>query len=316
MCRPDPILRLEGLSRSFGNVEAVRDLTLDVRRGEILGFLGPNGAGKTTTISMICGLILPENGKIFFERNEIRGSGDTAHSRMGLCPQDLVIWEGLTCLEQLEFMGSMYGIQKKESRKHADELLKILGLQNKRRSLAKTLSGGMKRRLNLALALVHQPELLILDEPQAGLDPQSRILVREYIRSLVPRMTVILTTHEMDEADRLADRIAVIDHGKLLVCDGAENLKRRIGEGDVLEITFFEGAERAVDSLREFFPDGYDHFLVLKNTVHFVGNRVVAALPRMMEKIKKAGLAVKDLRIRKITLEDVFISLTGRGLRE
>ncbi|MBU1186057.1 MAG: ABC transporter ATP-binding protein, partial [Acidobacteria bacterium] len=304
------------LSRSFGNVKAVHDLSLEVQRGEILGFLGPNGAGKTTTISMICGLILPEKGRIVFEGKELKGSGGLAHSRMGLCPQELVIWEGLTCLEQLEFMGSMYGIERKETRKRACELLEILGLEGKRRSLAKTLSGGMKRRLNLALALVHRPDLLILDEPQAGLDPQSRILVREYIRSLVPRMTVILTTHEMDEADRLADRIAVIDHGELLVCDSAANLKRRIGEGDVLEITFFEGEGNDLDPLRDLFSDGPDHFAVKKNAVHFVGEQVVAALPRILEKIKPAGLSVRDITIRKITLEDVFISLTGRGLRE
>ena len=316
MCRPDPILRLENLSRSFGKVKAVHDLSLDVRRGEILGFLGPNGAGKTTTISMICGLILPEKGRIVFDGEELKGTGGVAHSRMGLCPQELVIWEGLTCFEQLEFMGRMYDIKKNEAGSRADELLDILGLNGKRRSLAKTLSGGMKRRLNLALALIHQPDLLILDEPQAGLDPQSRILVREYIRSLVPQMTVILTTHEMDEADRLADRIAVIDHGELLVCDSSLNLKKRIGEGDVLEITFFESEKSALHQLRDLFPDRLEHFAVLKNAVHFVGEQMASALPRILDKIRAANLAVKDITIRKISLEDVFISLTGRGLRE
>ena len=138
---------------------------------------------------------------------------------------DLVIWEQLTCLEQLEFMGQQYDLSRKLARQRALDLLDLLGLRDRRNKLAKTLSGGMKRRLNIALALVHSPDILILDEPQAGLDPQSRILVRDYIRSLAGHMTVILTTHEMDEADRLADRIAVIDHGHLLVLDTADNLK-------------------------------------------------------------------------------------------
>ena len=151
-------------------------------------------------------------------RDDIRA----CRRRIGLCPQELVIWETLTCLEQLVFVGTQYDLARGEARRRALELLDILGLSDKANKLAKTLSGGMKRRLNLALALVHDPELLVLDEPQAGLDPQSRILVREYIRSLAEEKTVLLTTHEMDEADRLAERIGIIDHGQLLVLDTPE----------------------------------------------------------------------------------------------
>ena len=171
------ILSLTGLRKSYGDLEAVRDLSLDVYRGEVFGFLGPNGAGKTTTIRMICGLLKADGGDIRVNGTALREDIRACRRRIGLCPQELVIWETLTCLEQLVFVGTQYDLPRPEARRRALELLDILGLSDKAKRLAKTLSGGMKRRLNLALALVHDPELLVLDEPQAGLDPQSRILV-------------------------------------------------------------------------------------------------------------------------------------------
>ena len=168
--------------------------------------------------------------------------------RVGVCPQSAVLWGRLTCLEQLEFVGEMYGLPRQRARRRGEQLLGDLGLAEKTHKLAGTLSGGMQRRLNLALALVHDPEIVVLDEPEAGLDPQSRVQVREYIRGLGRRHTIILTTHNMDEADRLANRVAIIDHGELLVLDTPEALKQRLGHGDVVDITLApEGADAGVD---------------------------------------------------------------------
>ncbi|TET97428.1 MAG: ABC transporter ATP-binding protein, partial [Anaerolineales bacterium] len=225
----DVVLSLKGLQKSYGNLVAVKDLSLDVYRGEVFGFLGPNGAGKTTTIKMICGLLKSDAGEILINNHSLSDHYRQCKRTIGLCPEDLVIWESLTCLEQLEFIGQQYDLSRDAAKKKALELLDILGLIDKRNTLAKELSSGMKRRLNIALALVHDPEILILDEPQAGLDPQSRILVREYIRSLSKRITVILTTHDMDEVDKLADRVGIIDNGQMLVLDTPEGLKSRIG---------------------------------------------------------------------------------------
>lgn len=241
---PDPdfsvILRTTDLTKSFGDVIAVDHFSLEIRRGEVFGFLGPNGAGKTTTIRMMCGLLKSDSGSIEILSGGSIFSRGVISSMIGLSPQSIVIWEGLTCLEQLEFMGRAYNLDRVLARRRSEELLEAFGLQEKRNKLGKTLSGGMQRRLNIALALVHQPEILFLDEPQAGLDPQSRVLVRECIRRLSGKTTVILTTHDMEEAEKLSDRVSIIDRGKLLVLDSVENVKGRMGQGDLIEIELGE----------------------------------------------------------------------------
>src|SRR5512136_1096315 len=235
------ILQTENLTKRYGTLTAVKNLSLEVHEGEVFGFLGPNGAGKTTSINMICGLLKPDAGRVLL-RGQLVASGDSkARSRVGMCPQSIVLWERLTCIEQLQFIGEMYGVKGGEARKRGERLLEELGLADKRNKQARTLSGGMQRRLNLAMALVHDPEIVVLDEPEAGLDPQSRVKVREYIQSLARKKTVILTTHNMDEADRVVDRVAIIDHGELLELDTPEALKRRVGEGDVIEIGLGDG---------------------------------------------------------------------------
>lgn len=310
------VLSLKGLTKSYGDLNAVDGLSLDVRRGEILGFLGPNGAGKTTTIHMICGLLKSDSGEITVDGISMSDHLRECRRGMGLCPQNLVIWETLTCLEQLEFMARLYDVRQKAARKKSLELLEVLGLEEKRHKLAKTLSGGMKRRLNIALALVHDPSLLILDEPTAGLDPQSRVLVRETVRSLAKKITVILTTHEMDEADRLSDRVAIIDHGRLLVLDTPKNLKNRIGEGDIMEITLADGHGERLDHIEKDLPETLRHLSREGDSLRLVGTDIPALLPALMEKFHAKGLKIEDLTIRKKSLEDVFIALTGRRLRE
>jgi ABC-2 type transport system ATP-binding protein len=309
-------LNLKNLTKSYGDLLAVNELSLDVFQGEIFGFLGPNGAGKTTTINMICGLLKYDSGDVYVYGRHLRDRYQENKTRMGLCPQNLVIWESLTCLEQLEFMGQQYNVNRKTARSSAQELLEILGLQSKQNKLAKTLSGGMKRRLNLALALVHDPEILILDEPQAGLDPQSRILVREYIRSLAKKKTVILTTHEMDEADRLSDRVAIIDHGKLLVLDVPENLKNRIGKGDILEVKMSPGQDDHISRMLQNLPQNLEKLAYQQGFLRLVDVDILNILPVLLKILKQNRIGIEDMTIRKKTLEDVFISLTGRGLRE
>jgi len=312
----DCALSVSGLTKAFGDLVAVDNLSLDVERGEIFGFLGPNGAGKTTTISLICGLLKSDSGEIWIDGRRLADNPRECRHLMGLCPQNLVIWEGLTCLEQLEFMGRLYDIKLPAARKRAAELVGMLGLEEKKGKLAKTLSGGMKRRLNLALALVHEPPILILDEPQAGLDPQSRVLVREHIRSLAKKTTIILTTHEMDEADRLADRVAIIDHGRLLVLDTPNHLKSRIGEGDVLEIKIAEGQDEKLNRIQHDLPETIRHLAHRHDTLRLVGAAIPDVLPSLLEIFRNHRLKIDDMTIRKKTLEDVFIALTGRRLRE
>ena len=310
------ILSLKGLKKSYGDLVAVNDLSLDVRRGEVLGLLGPNGAGKTTTIHIICGLLRCDSGEVIIDGQSLDENYRGCRQLIGLCPQDLIIWESLTCLEQLEFVGRQYDIDRHSAWKKADELLDALGLSAERNRLAATLSGGMKRRLNIALALVHDPKILILDEPQAGLDPQSRVLVRDYVKSLRTETAVILTTHDMDEADRLSDRIAIIDHGRLLELDTPDGLKNRIGAGDVLGIRLSDGQEAKLDEMLGDLPDSLKNLICQDGMLRLVASDTMDTLPTVFSELRNNGLEVEDVSIRKKTLEDVFIALTGRRLRE
>ncbi|MBN2085123.1 MAG: ABC transporter ATP-binding protein [Anaerolineales bacterium] len=310
------VLQTTNLSKRFGGIEAVKNLSLEIHSGEIFGFLGPNGAGKTTSINMICGLMAPDSGEVLIHGKSIRGDGGITR-RVGVCPQEIILWERLTCFEQLEFIGEMYGLPAKEARRRSDLLLAEMNLEEKRNAQARTLSGGLQRRMNLIMALVHDPEIVILDEPEAGLDPQSRVRVRQFIQSLARRKTVILTTHNMDEADRVADRIAIIDHGELLRMGTPSELKRTIGEGDVVEIRLAGDAsqrESALAAAKALIPQAdarLDEDLLTVRMLDAVGH-----LPDLMERIRDSGARAADMRIRENTLEDVFLQLTGRRLRE
>jgi ABC-2 type transport system ATP-binding protein len=312
----ETVLQIAGLSKRFGNIAAVKNLTLEIRAGEIFGFLGPNGAGKTTSINMICGLIAPDAGDVLLRGKSIRGDGSAAR-RVGVCPQEIILWERLTCFEQLQFIGEMYGLSGGEAARRADRLLTEMNLAEKRNAQARTLSGGLQRRLNLIMALVHDPELVILDEPEAGLDPQSRILVRRFIQSLARRRTVILTTHNMDEADRIADRIAIIDRGELLRTGTPGELKRTIGEGDVVEIRLAGDPAQinsALSAVKQTDPQAdvrLEEDLLSVRMLDAVGR-----LPELMESIRRSGARAAEMRIRENTLEDVFLQLTGRRLRD
>jgi ABC-2 type transport system ATP-binding protein len=312
------VIRTEGLTKKFGSLRAVDALNIEAREGEIFGLLGPNGAGKTTTIKMICGLLKPDKGKIFINGKEAINSSREMVRKVGLCPQELVLWEYLTCSEQMMFVATMSGLSFTEAKNNTKELLGKLNLEEKKNKTARTLSGGLKRRLNLALALVHDPEIIILDEPEAGLDPQSRVMVREFIKSLAKRKTVVFTTHNMDEAERICDRVGIIDRGKLLVTDSPDNLKKSIGEGDILEITL--GNEKEASRLEKILRTRLEKRF--KSIVH-VGTRLIlrtlntaANLPLITSALSEERITLEDIRIRWNSLEDVFINLTGRSLRE
>jgi len=199
------LLRVQGLKKSYGDFTAVHDLTLEVKRGEVLGFLGPNGAGKTTSISMMCGLLKPTSGSVFLKGKPM-GATSEERIKVGLCPQQVVVWDRLKCLEQLIFMGEMYGLDKSTAADRGTKLLEMLGLKDKAKSQASQLSGGMLRRLNIALALVHDPEIVVFDEPEAGLDPQSRVLVRDFIIAQADKKAVILT----QEFARMSKAVSVM----------------------------------------------------------------------------------------------------------
>ena len=303
------------LTKRYDDLMAVDSLNIGIKKGEVFGFLGPNGAGKTTSINMMVGLLRPTSGKVYINGIDVQ---KIEKGSIGICPQELMLWENLTCKESLNLMADMYEIPKTTRDLRVQKLLNDLFLQEKANTVVSKLSGGMKRRLNLALAVVHEPEVVVLDEPSEGLDPQSRRVLWNYIRSMRDDegKTVILTTHIMDEADQLSDRIAIIDHGKLIRLDTPEKLKKEIGEGDVVDIKLSDPL-RNEDLIHEL--EGQKDVI----SVHEVNGRIniralnaVGKLPIMMQTVEKLDLSVADISVRQNTLEDVFIELTGTGLRE
>jgi len=311
----DYILKTEHLTKTIEGLTIVDDLNLEIREREVFGFLGPNGAGKTTSIKMMVGLLQPTSGRVLFNGTETHA----IHKEViGVCPQDLVLWDVLTCRENLTFMGNMYGLPKSTLDERVNDLLTRLSLTEKADQLVSKLSGGMKRRLNIALALVHDPEIVFLDEPSAGLDPQTRQLLWDFIRSLRDDRgkTIILTTHVMEEADALSDRIAIIDNGKLLLLDTPDALKKTMGTGDIVELQLADRAmnEPMLERMRAL--DGIEEAYELKGRVAVRALNATSKLPELIDLVEGAGGTVSDITIRGNTLEDVFIYLTGRALRE
>lgn len=305
------MISVQNLTKKFGDFTAVDHLDFEVSRNEIFGLLGPNGAGKTTTISMICGLLKPSAGNVIIDSPPVKHR----KTLIGYCPQENIFYPRLTCLEQLMFIGQMYDFPQKKLRLRASGLLDLLGLQEKTHKLAAGLSGGMKRRLNICLAMIHDPQILVLDEPEAGLDPQSRILVRNFIKTAGSEKTIVLTTHNMDEADRMSDRVGIMDHGKLLLADTPLNLKRTIGEGDILEITVDRSPENLISGFEGLMKNLKIDMKIAGNVILLKHLNIINLLPDIKGKAESQGLSIREIRLRENTLEDVFIHLTGRNLR-
>jgi ABC-2 type transport system ATP-binding protein len=314
----DYAILTEGLTKVFpGDVRAVDGLDLKIRRGEVFGFLGPNGAGKTTSIRMMTGLLKPTSGKVTIEGELIDEVTGESKKRIGVCPQEIVMWNLLTSIENLTLIASMYNVPRKLGRERAEGLLEELQLTEKKDAQAGNLSGGMKRRLNVAMAMIHDPDIIVLDEPTAGLDPQSRLVVTGLIDRIKreEKKTIILTTHMMEIADQLSDRVAIIDHGKLLQLDTPENLKNQIGAGDVMDIALVDEShiQPAIENLGRL--QGVETS-ELRGRVLVKALDVAKRLPEIFQALDSMGAKVSDVSLRRNTLEDVFIALTGRKLRE
>jgi len=310
-------ISVKNLTKYYKDLKAVDDLTLEIRKGEVFGFLGPNGAGKSTSINMICGLLKPTGGEVWMNGKKTAGEeGKKLRAKVGVCPQNIIIWPKLTCYEQLVFIARMYGVPSKLARNRADELLEQLGLMEKRNKLAHTLSGGMKRRLNVMMALMHDPEIVIFDEPEAGLDPQSRILVREFILETARDKTVIFTTHNMDEADRVSDRVAIIDRGKLLQLDTPFNLKKSIGEGDIMELNLTYEDEPSMNTALEKLDKLDLKIIQSDGKLILISRNMITKVYDIYRIFESVNIQITELKMRENTLEDVFIHLTGRRLRQ
>src|SRR5689334_4620515 len=313
-----PAILVEGLTKSFGEVQALRGIDRSVPRGTVLGVLGPNGAGKTTAVRILTTLLIPDAGRALVEGRDVVREPAAVRRLIGLAGQSAAIQEELTGRENLELIGRLYHLSKPDSKARASELLEQFDLVDAAGRQAKTYSGGMQRRLDLAASLVGDPAVLFLDEPTTGLDPRSRLGMWEIIRSLVARgTTLLLTTQYLDEADELADEIVVIDHGKVIAAGTSEELKTRVG-GDVLEFTVIDrstvpAAMTAIAKVGESEP----HLDEETGQVRVgVGGRGSEALVDAVRELDADGIEARGLALRRPSLDDAFMALTGHAAEE
>ncbi|MDO8886698.1 MAG: ATP-binding cassette domain-containing protein [Candidatus Oleimmundimicrobium sp.] len=305
---------LEGLTKRFNDLTAVDNVSFTVREGEVFGFLGPNGAGKTTTISMLATLLNPTSGKASVNGFNIWTQRDAVRKSIGIVFQDPSLDEELTAYENMDFHGRLYHIPRDTRIKKIEELLKLVELDERKNDLVKKFSGGMRRRLEIARGLMHEPKVLFLDEPTLGLDPQTRNHIWEYIQRLSTEknVTIILTTHYMEEADRLCDRMAIIDKGKIIALDTPKNLKDGIG-GDVITVET-PSAEPLRLYVEEFpwYKSSKEHDGMLTINVTDAEKHIAEIVNLSCQN----NIEIKSINVHKPTLEDVFLYFTGRTIRE
>jgi ABC-2 type transport system ATP-binding protein len=305
---------VENLTKRFGSFTAVNNVSFKVKEGEIFGLLGPNGAGKTTTISILSTIVSLTSGKAQIYGKNVVTQKDDVRKLIGIVFQDPSLDDELTGRENLDFHARLYGVKGQEKKDAIDRVLKLVELTDKANKQIKTYSGGMKRRLEIARGFIHDPKVLFLDEPTIGLDPQTRRKIWNYILQLNERekTTIILTTHYMEEADELCDRIAIIDHGKIIKLDTSEKLKDSLG-GDIIRIGTNNPAKLASIIRRK---------KIARSVKEYEGNIDITVkdggkvLPKIIEMAKDAGIKVDYATVKRPTLEDVFISMTGKEIRD
>jgi ABC-2 type transport system ATP-binding protein len=312
-----PILEVTNLAKNFGAQQAVRGISFTIEQGEIFGLLGPNGAGKTTTISMLSTLYAPTSGDAFVRGHSIVHEPMAVKKLIGVVPQDLALYDELTARENLSFWGQMYGMSGKALNTRIDQVLEQIGLKERAKDRVKTFSGGMKRRVNIGIGLLHQPELLFMDEPTVGIDPQSRRAILDSVKDLNRQgMTVLYTTHYMEEAQELADRVGIIDHGELIALGTQSELTRQVGEYEslVLSLDEMDDAEGLANALRN--TDGVVRADVIDHNITLITQDAESILASVVSAAIAQDIKIHTVAIQEPNLEAVFLHLTGRALRD
>jgi ABC-2 type transport system ATP-binding protein len=305
-----PAIQTFELTKEFNGLVAVNGVDLSIDRGELFSLLGPNGAGKTTTINMLCCLLKPTRGTASVSGYDIVKEPYEVKRRIGVSPQETAISDLLNCWENLSLIGKAHGLSSQEVKERSKNLLETVGLVNRARDQVRKFSGGMKRRLNLIMALVHDPEILFLDEPSLGLDPQARRAIWDYIAQLKGKKTILLTTHYMEEADVLSDRIAVIDEGKIVALGTSAQLKRSYSETRTMIVSAGNVTSAVLAGLRAKYlkvEEGDEELKVSDKDLDF---------KEIMDYLHSQGVTVYSAALEQPTLEDVFLSITGKELRQ
>jgi ABC-2 type transport system ATP-binding protein len=306
----------DDLHKRFGAIAAVAGVSLEAQPGAILGLLGPNGAGKSTTISMLAGLIRPDRGSVRIDGATLGGDADPAKRRLGLVPQELALLEELPARTNLEIFGALYGLHGRVLDERVAAALELTSLADRARDLPREFSGGMKRRLNIACALLHRPAVLLLDEPTVGVDPQSRNAIFDTLENLrAAGHTLVYTTHYMEEVERLCDRVVIIDHGKVLAADSIARLVAAAATASRLRLEYEPPPDADACAAVAALP-GVQAVELAGSTLTVTTADIGAVAPRVLERLAARGLSCRHLASQSANLEDVFLALTGRSLRD
>ena len=313
---PESILKVDRLCKSYGDLQAVKGVSFEIFKGEIFSLLGPNGAGKTTTLAMLCGLLKPTSGDAILGGYSILRQPIQVKKMIGVIPQDLALYYPLSARQNLNFWGRLQGMDHKQLQKRSDEVLEQVALLDRANDRVETFSGGMQRRLNVAIGLLHRPEFLLMDEPTVGIDPQSRRGILDLIKELRSQgITILYTTHYMEEAAEISDRVGIMDHGELIALGTHQELIQMIGQQQILKLRFPEdqNVEALADLLRAI--PGVISVAVLKEQLVLEVPDPARVLPYVVTAAQQAQATVKAIEIEEPSLEAVFLHLTGRGLR-
>jgi len=303
-------IQVKGLKKEFKHVTAVNGIDLSVRQGELFSILGPNGAGKTTTIKMLCCLSRPSSGTATIMGKDIFKDPISVKQIIDVSPQETAIAENLNARENLNLIGGIHGFSKDVIDQRATQLLEMMGLTNRAKERVKKYSGGMKRRLSIAMSLVSDPQVLFLDEPTLGLDPQSRRSIWEHIKELKGKKTIILTTHYLEEADSLADRIAIIDEGNIVALGTPQELKDSISDKQVMIVKAKYLTADIIQDLRKIYPEVRE----IDNGIEIIAKEL--SFSEIVDYLRPKGVEIESTSLKQITLDDVFLQLTGKELRE
>lgn len=310
-----PAIAVLGLHKSFGGNQAVQGVNFEVKQGEIFSLLGPNGAGKTTTISMLSCLLRPDEGDAHVMGHSIRSDPTGVKSVLGVVPQDLALYEDLTARENLSFWGKMYGLRGSKLKLRVDEVLEVIGLRDRANERVNKYSGGMKRRVNIGVALLHKPKVIYMDEPTVGIDPQSRRNILDSVVALKNEgMTVLYTTHYMEEAQELSDHVAIMDHGKLIACGTHEELVTLVGQQTRIDLTLNGDSENVISAWQNI--DGVSRVSSEDGLVTVLVKDSNQILPHLFEAAAQLSIRITSVDIREPNLEALFLHLTGRALRD
>lgn len=308
------IIKIKGLQKSFDKIVAIKNIDLEIAKGEFFGLLGPNGAGKTTTINILSSVLKPDAGEVTINGFDLQKEPSRCKQSIGIVPQELALYEELTAKENLLFWGSLYGISKTEANSRAEEMLQLFELNSRKNSLIKTFSGGMKRRVNIAAAMLHRPEILLMDEPTVGVDPQSRHQIYEVIAGFAKQgVTIIYTTHYMDEIEKLCNRIGIIDNGEIIACGTLDELREKTGANKSIIIYFENKNEEAIQKLKSLFGD---KIKIFDDKIIYRTSKISHDLPMLIEKCASSCSSITNIALENASLETVFLNLTGRKLRD